>query len=111
MKSLFKPKNKMWVAEREQLVERILEIVRNKPKGSPSGYVGNNIYYLLEDYGVYSNPTKALKSKAIFRITAPVYYIVGTILFIILRPITYVFNINLFNTKVGYFMREWEARL
>jgi len=111
MKKLFEPKNKMWVVEKEALVNNILELVNNVPKDVPPYYLENKIYYLLEDYGIYRKPPKNLKSKVIFRITSPLFYLVGIILFIILRPITYIFNINLVNTKLGYFMRAWENRL
>lgn len=112
MKKLFEPKNNMWVAEKERLVERILVTIDNVPDTAPRrDYLEDKIYYLLDNYGVYRKPPKKLKSKTIFRLTAPLYYLVGTILFIILRPITYVFNISLVNTKIGYFMRAWENRL
>ena len=111
MNNLFKPKNELWVTDKERLVERILYIVNNKPKDSPSGYVEDKIYYLLENYGVYFKPIKNKKSKIRYRLTAPLYYIIGIILFIILRPITYLFNISMVNTKIGYFMRKWESLL
>lgn len=111
MKKLFKPQNEMWVATRENLVNTILYIVKNKPTDAKAGYIEDKLYYLLEDYGVYRKVYKKEKSKPIFRLTAPLFYIAGIILFIILRPITYIFGVDIVNTKLGYFMRAWEARI
>ena len=102
---LFKPKNTMWVADKEVLAENIVRTVEGFSKDSSNAIKADKIYWLLDDYGVYFKPKIKEKSTPLWRLTAPFYYLIGITLMLILTPILYVLGKGIENTKIGYFFR------
>ena len=108
MKGLFK-KRALWVADKEQLAEELHEISCQLEKQHYE--IKEELYWKLDEYGVYRKPYKKENSTPLWRLTAPIYYLLGVVFFIILSPLTYILGIDMTNTKLGYAFRSWEKKL
>lgn len=108
MKRLF-TKRRLWVADKELLVDRLYQIAHSERKPEQDT-IKDQMYWLLDEYNIYRSP-KNKKSTPLFRLTLPLFYLGAILCFIITQPIFYVIGKSIENTKLGYFFRAWESRL
>ena len=105
--SVFKSKRPLWVADKEQLAE---ELYNKATQDKSSCQIKEELYWILDSYNVSRSPREA-KGNALWRLSTPIFYLVGILSVILLQPILYIFNKSIENTKLGYTMRAWESKL
>ena len=107
MKRLFNRRSNMWNHEVRSLAEELLELTEER---THKAYKIEGMMDILRDYNIYK-PEDRGNSNALWRLSAPLYYLTGFICFIVLSPILYIFNIDLMESNFYHRMRQWEKKL